>query len=58
MNASGSGLFLWVLELNMAAQSFYDAREGTLVERVTHTSPDGLAAPVRRYAWPDPSTLL
>ena len=57
-DASGSGLYLWVLEHNVAAQSFYDARGGTCVERVDHTSPDGEAAPVLRYVWPDPGTLL
>jgi ribosomal protein S18 acetylase RimI-like enzyme len=56
-DASGSGLYLWVLERNVAAQSFYDARGGTCVERVDHTSPDGSPAPVLRYVWPDPSTL-
>ena len=54
----GTGLYLWVLEENRPAQAFYDAQAGAMVERVVHRSPDGRAAPVLRYVWPDPSTLL
>jgi hypothetical protein len=31
----GSGLYLWVLEMNRSAQAFYDARGGTCVSRET-----------------------
>jgi ribosomal protein S18 acetylase RimI-like enzyme len=62
-SAPGSGLYLWVLEQNTAAQAFYEARGGTCVER-SHASPPG-GDPARlngkpailRYAWPDPSKL-
>jgi len=57
-DAPGTGLYLWVLEENRAAQSFYDARGGACVERVVHPAPDGGSAPVLRFVWPDPSTLL
>jgi ribosomal protein S18 acetylase RimI-like enzyme len=63
-SAPGSGLYLWVLEQNAAAQAFYSARGGARVERRAVLSPGG--DPTRlngtqkalRYAWPDPSTLL
>ena len=52
-----SGLYLWVLEANMAAQAFYRARgarfEGTLVR----ASPAGNPLVALRCAWPDPSVL-
>jgi ribosomal protein S18 acetylase RimI-like enzyme len=56
--ASGSALYLWVLEKNVAAQAFYDARGGMRAERVLHSSPDGAPAAVFRYVWPDPANLL
>ena len=54
-----SGLFVWVREDNTRAQAFYEARGGSLAGR-TLGGPfaDGGRAPVLRYAWPDPSTLL
>ena len=60
----GSGLYLWVLEQNAAAQAFYAAKGGAQVERVAVPPPDG--DPTRlngtpmalRYAWPDPAALL
>ena len=59
-----SGLHLWVLEQNVRAQRFYEARGGSRVDR-DHVHPPG-GDPSRicgvvtklRYAWPDPSTLL
>lgn len=54
-----SGLYLWVLEQNTAAQGFYDARGGTAVERtVRGPFPGGGTGFGLRYSWPDPSTLL
>jgi ribosomal protein S18 acetylase RimI-like enzyme len=54
-----SGLYLWVLEQNAAAQAFYDSRGGTAVERtVRGPFPGGGTAFGLRYAWSDPSTLL
>jgi ribosomal protein S18 acetylase RimI-like enzyme len=56
-------LYLWVLEQNVAAQAFYQALGGTIVERAK--VPDVAGVPGRlngspnclRVAWPDASTL-
>ena len=59
-----SGLYLWVLEQNAAAQAFYAAQGGACVERRAVLAPGGdpsrlNGAPMcLRYAWPDPATLL
>jgi ribosomal protein S18 acetylase RimI-like enzyme len=51
----GSGLYLWVLEQNTAAQAFYAAQGGICVERgIRGPFPGGGTAPAFRYAWPDP----
>jgi ribosomal protein S18 acetylase RimI-like enzyme len=53
-----TGLFLWVLEQNIAAQAFYEARGGRCVERrITEMEGGGTAAGLR-YVWPDPAVLL
>ncbi len=60
----GSGLYLWVLEQNVNAQAFYDARGGTCVETRLVLAPEGQAARLNgrprgmRYTWPDPSKLV
>lgn len=60
----GSGLYLWVLEKNVNARAFYDARGGTCVESRAVLPPGGdpsrlNGTPVGlRYYWPDPSALL
>jgi GNAT superfamily N-acetyltransferase len=60
----GSGIHLWVLEPNEAAQAFYVARRGELRDRAPTTPPRGdpanLAASVRkiRVVWPDPGALI
>jgi GNAT superfamily N-acetyltransferase len=62
--APTSGLYLWVLEQNTAAQGFYEARGGKRLER-KHVPPPG-GDPARlngtpgcfRYSWPDPSVLV
>lgn len=57
------GLYLWVLEQNTDAQSFYGARGGRCVERRLVPPPGGRAerlngSPVGlRFAWPDPAIL-
>ena len=59
-----SGLYLWVLEQNTAAQAFYTARGGSCVETRLVSPPGG--DPTRlngspsglRFVWPDPSTLI
>jgi ribosomal protein S18 acetylase RimI-like enzyme len=59
-----SGLFLWVLEQNRAAQAFYRARHAACVERAPVQAPGGDAtrlygAPAKlRYVWSDLSVLL
>ncbi len=58
-----SGMFLWVLEQNVAAQAFYAARGGVRVERELVGPPGG--DPTRlnghpaklRYAWSHPGFL-
>jgi GNAT superfamily N-acetyltransferase len=60
----GSGLYLWVLEKNVSARAFYDARGGTHVETRDVLPPGGDPARLNgrpkalRYSWPDPSELL
>jgi ribosomal protein S18 acetylase RimI-like enzyme len=53
-----SGLYLWVLRQNTAAQAFYEARGGRCVEESVTEPPGGGSAQTFRYAWPDPTTLL
>jgi ribosomal protein S18 acetylase RimI-like enzyme len=59
-----SGLSLWVLEQNVRAQRFYEARGGRRVGRDRLHPPGGDPSRLRgevyklRYAWPDPATLL
>jgi hypothetical protein len=58
-----SGLYLWVLEQNTAAQAFYAARGGTCAERAETPPPGGEPARLNgkpmglRYVWRDPSVL-
>jgi ribosomal protein S18 acetylase RimI-like enzyme len=60
----GSGLYLWVLEQNVAAQAFYKARAGRCVGRAAVEAPGGVSARLNgsptklRYVWPDPALLL
>jgi ribosomal protein S18 acetylase RimI-like enzyme len=53
-----SGLYLWVLEGNKAAQAFYEARGGKCVGRQDSEPPGGGTVTGLRYVWPDPSVLL
>jgi ribosomal protein S18 acetylase RimI-like enzyme len=54
-----TGLYLWVLEQNVDAQAFYQARGGRCVERGLASPPGGNASrlagsPAKlRYAWPE-----
>jgi ribosomal protein S18 acetylase RimI-like enzyme len=53
-----TGLYLWVLEQNTAAQAFYAARGGREVGReLRGPFPGGGTAVGFRIAWPDPSVL-
>jgi GNAT superfamily N-acetyltransferase len=60
----GTGLYLWVLEQNVDAQTFYEARGGRRAGQALVPAPGGVASrlsdlPVGlRYAWPDPAVLL
>jgi len=56
--APSSGLFLWVLEGNTAAQAFYAARGGKRAGSKTSEAPGGGTIVAFRYVWPDPSALL
>jgi GNAT superfamily N-acetyltransferase len=59
-----TGLYLWVLEQNVEARAFYEARGGRCVERAPVSPPGGIASRVTgspaklRYAWPDTAMLL
>jgi ribosomal protein S18 acetylase RimI-like enzyme len=60
---ASSGMYLWVLEQNAAAQAFYEARGGRFTERAPVESPGGVpgrlsGSPLkRRYVWPEPAVL-
>jgi ribosomal protein S18 acetylase RimI-like enzyme len=59
-----SGLYLWVLEQNLAAQAFYRSHGGECVERCDVLPPGGdvsrlNGSPTKlRYAWPDLAWVL
>jgi ribosomal protein S18 acetylase RimI-like enzyme len=59
-----TGLYLWVLEQNVDAQAFYQARGGRYVGRDLASPPGAIAgrltgSPAKlRYAWPDPAALI
>jgi ribosomal protein S18 acetylase RimI-like enzyme len=53
-----SGLYLWVLEQNISAQAFYEARGGTCAGREVWETPGGAAVVGLRYVWPNPSALI
>jgi ribosomal protein S18 acetylase RimI-like enzyme len=59
-----SGLYLWVLEQNLDARAFYEARGGRYAGRKLVPPPGGIASrlagsPVKlRYAWTQPNVLL
>ncbi len=59
--ATRIGLYLWVLEQNLDAQAFYQARGGRCVGREPASPPGGVVSrltgsPAKlRYAWPEPA---
>ena len=54
-----TGLYLWVLEQNEAAQAFYRARGGVETGRERRGPfPGGGTAFAFRMTWPDPAVLL
>lgn len=56
--APSAGLYLWVLEGNTSARSFYESLGGRCVGGEVTEAPGGGAILGLRYAWPDPSRLL
>jgi ribosomal protein S18 acetylase RimI-like enzyme len=53
------GLYLWVLEQNIAAQGFYAALGGTFVEsKMGGPFPGGGGAVALRCSWSDPALLV
>jgi GNAT superfamily N-acetyltransferase len=57
-------LYLWVLEQNLHAQAFYEARGAVRVERARVSAPGGVTSRLNgtpgklRYAWSDPTVLF
>lgn len=52
-------LYLWVLDQNTSAQTFYEARGGARVEtELRGPFPGGGEAVGHRYLWPDPQSLI
>jgi ribosomal protein S18 acetylase RimI-like enzyme len=62
-SSPASGLYLWVLEQNAAAQAFYTAQGGACVERRAVLPPGGDPSRLNgtptslRFVWRDPSKL-
>lgn len=60
----GTRFHLWVLEQNLDARAFYEARGGERVERAPVPPPGGIAGRLNgspfglRYAWADPAVAL
>jgi GNAT superfamily N-acetyltransferase len=60
---TSGGLYLWVLEQNVGARAFYEARGGAYAGRAPVTPPGGIAgrltgSPAKlRYAWSEPAVL-
>ena len=58
VDGGSRGMYLWVLEQNVAAQGFYRAQGGIDVERVlAGPFPGGGRSWAHRYAWSDASML-
>jgi ribosomal protein S18 acetylase RimI-like enzyme len=59
-----TGLYLWVLEQNVDAQAFYEARGARRLDRAPTSPPGGVASRLTgspfklRFAWADPAILL
>ena len=62
--AGGRSLYLWVLEQNVAAQSFYKSLGGSPVEKSLVEPPGGVAGRLNgsphklRFHWPDVRLIL
>jgi GNAT superfamily N-acetyltransferase len=63
LERSRGGLYLWVLEQNLSAQTFYSAKGGSCTGRRSVRAPGGVPSRLNgspmalRYAWLDPTTL-
>jgi GNAT superfamily N-acetyltransferase len=57
-HAPGTGMYLWVLEQNEPARTFYEARRGTCVGREESEVPGGGSVIALRYVWRDPAVLF
>jgi ribosomal protein S18 acetylase RimI-like enzyme len=55
---SKSGFFLWVLEQNTPARSFYEKLGAINQGWETHANPGGGSSIACRYAWPDIAKLI
>jgi ribosomal protein S18 acetylase RimI-like enzyme len=61
--ATGSAVYLWVQEQNLAAQQFYQAMHGTFVGKALISPPGNVPSRLNgtphmlRCAWPDASSL-
>ena len=55
---SATGLHLWVLQGNTAAQGFYKRLGASAVEQSVWDAPDGNSVPELRFAWPSIAHLL
>lgn len=53
-----AGVFLWVIEQNLAGRGFYTRLGGQFVERAMVAAPDGGEIAELRVAWPSPRALL
>lgn len=52
------GLYLWVLDMNGAAQTFYRHLGATQADAAIWSSPDGGAVPQSRYFWQAPDIMI
>ena len=52
-----SGVYLWVLEANQSARSFYARLGAAHAETMESEHPGGGSSPSCRYAWPRPEVL-
>ena len=52
------GIYLWVLQSNMAAQKFYERLGARNAESAVWQSPDGGAVAEFRFVWPNADALL
>ena len=54
----GCGVYLWVMEANVSARSFYERLGGRNRETIMKSDPGGGRAPNCRYTWDRPTMLV